>query len=68
MAFDLLFGKTRRSWSRSSELITPPDLPALTATPSRATEAARLARAFDRSVTIRPRGTGAVVTKKWKWG
>ena len=68
MAFDLLFGKTRRSWSRSSELTSAIDIPVLATTPSKAAEAARLARAFDRSVAIRPRGEGVVVTKKWKWG
>jgi hypothetical protein len=68
MAFDIFFGKTRRSWSRSNELTSIPAMPAIAATPSKTTDALNLVLATDKRVTVRPRGKGAVISTKWKWG
>jgi hypothetical protein len=67
MAFDLIFGKTRRSWSRSQELTTMPSLPAVGPTPTKIDDA--LSRAIAANpLAVEKQGKGAIVSKKWGWG
>jgi hypothetical protein len=71
MAIDLWFGKTRRSWSRTSQLTSDPlrtaapvaDLP----DPSRTIKKA-FSQALAPGIRVKKHGQGAVVSKKWKWG
>jgi hypothetical protein len=67
MAFDLLFGPTRRFFSMRKDLAEAPSAPSLPPSPSKLSAAAAQALAADKDLTIRPRGKGAVVTKQWRW-
>jgi hypothetical protein len=68
MAFDLFFGKTRRSWSRSQELTSVPSLPAVAPTPTHLDDALSRAIAANPGIMVEKHGRGAVVSKKWGWG
>jgi hypothetical protein len=64
MAFDLLFKrKSDRDWGRSSQLVTVPTV-AVPPSPTIVTEADVKSLANPGGFTVRPRGRGAVVTKK----
>jgi hypothetical protein len=64
MAFDLLFKrKSDRDWGRSSQLTTAPTA-AVAPSPTAVTEADVKSLITPGGFTIRPRGRGAVVTKK----
>jgi hypothetical protein len=68
MALDLFFGKTRRNWSRRSDLAIAPSLPVVSQTQSNLTDALDRTVALKQGFTASPRGKGAVVKKTWKWG
>jgi hypothetical protein len=64
MAFDLLFKrKSDRDWGRSSQLTTVPTV-AVPPTPTAVTKEDVKSLANPGGFTVRPRGRGAVVTKK----
>ena len=67
MAFDLLFKrKSNRDWSRSSQLTTVPSA-AVAPNPTAVTEADVKNLASPGGFSIRPRGKGAVVSKKFSF-
>jgi len=68
MAFDLLFGKTKRDWSRSRDLIADPSLPAVGPTPTKIADALSHAIAASSDIAIERRGRGGFVSKRWGWG
>ena len=68
MSFDLLFGTTKRDWSRSRDLITSPSLPPVAPTPTRLDNALSQAIAANPGIVAKPSGKGAIVSKKFKWG